>query len=380
MAKIIDKIVQSATEPSKNDLWLHEGSLKANLKGKWESIGGGSGGGVTIVDSVDKLDPNAPVGSIAVISSGEPAKETRIEDLYKLGEDDLIIDQANKTVTIKDPEKFNLVSEIKIHLPKNPLQPVAGSMDGIIVGGPEFLSYLASGGKEYKTGCVFMFSASDNVITDIQCQGVTESGDSAMFNLITISTEEEGIPQYILNDEDVQAFTAFFKSIKEPMLYLGSLMFTYGVSSDLSFANEFITISSGSFIDSKVFIRNNNWEELYSTKFEYLQNAIDRKPNPIVMNTLSSASQHEIEAQTYNFTNIYEDTTFKLKGSSTPSYRYEEYVLELYINIDNPALTFVDDNDEELSILWANGIAPSFEKTDHCVISLASGLGVFLKF
>lgn len=38
MAKIIDKIVESSTAPSKNDLWLNDGQLKAYQGGKWKSL------------------------------------------------------------------------------------------------------------------------------------------------------------------------------------------------------------------------------------------------------------------------------------------------------------------------------------------------------
>lgn len=38
MAKIFDKIVQSATEPSKNDIWLKDGQLKAFQNGQWKSL------------------------------------------------------------------------------------------------------------------------------------------------------------------------------------------------------------------------------------------------------------------------------------------------------------------------------------------------------
>lgn len=38
MAKIIDKIVESSTAPSKNDLWLNNGQLKAYQGGKWKSL------------------------------------------------------------------------------------------------------------------------------------------------------------------------------------------------------------------------------------------------------------------------------------------------------------------------------------------------------
>lgn len=47
MVKIFDKIVQSATEPSKNDIWFDGSSLKAFKNGKWENVGGGGTGDVS---------------------------------------------------------------------------------------------------------------------------------------------------------------------------------------------------------------------------------------------------------------------------------------------------------------------------------------------
>jgi hypothetical protein len=50
MSKVYNKIVQSNTEPSKNDIWLKDGQMKTFGKEGWESIGGGS-----------SLDANTPI-------------------------------------------------------------------------------------------------------------------------------------------------------------------------------------------------------------------------------------------------------------------------------------------------------------------------------
>lgn len=115
MAKIIDKIIQSATEPSKNDLWLHEGSLKANLKGKWESIGGGSGGGVTIVDSVDKLDENAPVGNLAVVAKQGGRTISSFRDLVQPN-----VDMINANVGTINTAGLSIVNDLQITPPTAP--------------------------------------------------------------------------------------------------------------------------------------------------------------------------------------------------------------------------------------------------------------------
>jgi hypothetical protein len=49
MSKVYNKIVQSNTEPSKNDIWLKDGQMKTFGKEGWKSVGGGS-----------SLDANTP--------------------------------------------------------------------------------------------------------------------------------------------------------------------------------------------------------------------------------------------------------------------------------------------------------------------------------
>lgn len=85
MAKIFDKIVQSATEPSKNDIWLKEGQLKAFQNGQWKSLSpqvqGGTSDGIQIVNSINKLDPNAKVGSVASVATEKSMQLLNIASL-----------------------------------------------------------------------------------------------------------------------------------------------------------------------------------------------------------------------------------------------------------------------------------------------------------
>lgn len=112
MAKIIDKIVQSATEPSKNDLWLHDGKLQANLKGKWESIGGGSGGGVQIVDSIDELkNSNVPNGSIVSLAKNDYVDFSKLRIPV---EDDFNLEDSNELFIIKNINNFSNVENINL--------------------------------------------------------------------------------------------------------------------------------------------------------------------------------------------------------------------------------------------------------------------------
>ena len=119
MGKILDKIVQDDTAPSRNDLWLDGETLKANVRGKWKSISGrGSGAGVTIVDSIDKLDNNAPAGSLAVVAQQGTTDMKKPYDLYQLDvENDCLIDQENYTIEILYPEKLSKVKNVDFNMP-----------------------------------------------------------------------------------------------------------------------------------------------------------------------------------------------------------------------------------------------------------------------
>lgn len=50
MSKVYNKVVQSNTEPSKNDIWLKDGQMKTFGKEGWKPVGGGS-----------SLDANTPI-------------------------------------------------------------------------------------------------------------------------------------------------------------------------------------------------------------------------------------------------------------------------------------------------------------------------------
>lgn len=48
-----------------------------------DKISEGGGGGITIVDSIDKLDPNAELGSLACVVEQGSIKESSFRDLYQ---------------------------------------------------------------------------------------------------------------------------------------------------------------------------------------------------------------------------------------------------------------------------------------------------------
>lgn len=122
--KIIEKLVVSSTAPNNpnvgwvkqkadrsKELLIHDNNSWTPIGGS--SSGGGSGSGIDIVDSIDKLDPNAEVGSIASVAVQGNYSETSIRDLYQ--PDASMLDQNTGTLT--QPELLSSVSSINFLTP-----------------------------------------------------------------------------------------------------------------------------------------------------------------------------------------------------------------------------------------------------------------------
>ena len=114
MSKVYNKIVQSNTEPSKNDVWLKDGQMKTFGKEGWKPIGGGSSldANTPIKESVDgtELIPifdgeNKMVNVSSLIKSGPSVVES-LEDLEDLnlsvGEMGAVVANTSELSTFND--------------------------------------------------------------------------------------------------------------------------------------------------------------------------------------------------------------------------------------------------------------------------------------
>lgn len=84
--KKIKEVAISAVPPTSTDVgWFYRGALKYFSNGKWMDVFGGN-----IVDSVNKLNPNAPNGSLATVSN---IKTEEIEVEYKFSIRDIYVEE-----------------------------------------------------------------------------------------------------------------------------------------------------------------------------------------------------------------------------------------------------------------------------------------------
>ena len=112
-------------------------NLNISKRGKKELLNAlnKNGNGVSIVDSVDKLDNNAPAGTLAVVAQQDTSDMKKPYDLYQLDiENDCLIDRENYTIEILYSEKLSKVKNVDFNIPpveiygENPSMLVIGSL------------------------------------------------------------------------------------------------------------------------------------------------------------------------------------------------------------------------------------------------------------
>lgn len=106
MSKVYNKVVQSNTEPSKNDIWLKDGQMKTFGKEGWKPVGGGS-----------SLDANTPIKEsvdgteLVPIFDGEN-KAVSVTELVKGGKEVYYVDVEKYKSSIGRLDYENLREKI----------------------------------------------------------------------------------------------------------------------------------------------------------------------------------------------------------------------------------------------------------------------------
>lgn len=106
MSKVYNKVVQSNTEPSKNDIWLKDGQMKTFGKEGWKPVGGGSSldANTPIKDSIDGTE-------LVPIFDGEN-KAVNINELVKGGKEVYYVDVEKYKSSIGRLDYENLREKI----------------------------------------------------------------------------------------------------------------------------------------------------------------------------------------------------------------------------------------------------------------------------
>ena len=374
MTKIIDKIVVSPTAPKeKNVLWVDDDSINIPSKGKWKKASGGGSGssGIDIVESVDKLDKNAPVGSMASVVTIGSIKETSVRNLYQ--PDMSMLDQMTGTIT--QPELLSSVNSIEIFVPTN----LSNIEDTLINSG--FYLIPRDFSSTNQTMAMIQF---DTTARSLMAMSMIEGyNNMQQFVFVEFSSDTNS---FIIHDDQVEAFNAILANDID-WCYFGNPELSTGLTEEMfDVLDLFVNTISGIPSIADVYIKRDRWEKLQESDLKKLANDLDKT------NTIIESKADKIAIATYNSynglqPNVY--TTHSISSTGTVTIKlaaisdttiYNEYILELKCTNTPSSVAFNNVDGTIATIVWTNGITPTFEKGMTYIISIANGFGVYSMF
>lgn len=334
-------------------------------------------GGIEIVDSIDKLDPNAELGSIASVVEPGSIQETSFRDLYQA--DESILDPNTYTLNTED---CSLVSGLSI----TPLSaPIESSSEVLLAFSTANVSLISPIAGDIIVQLQFVPNSDNTKLIGLGGM-MMDAATQTQTEYILFSINDDG--SVTVNQDQIDALNDVFAN--NELYYLGTFMYAMeGASVPSDFYDVVDTsIQAVSGIPSKahVYLKKDNWEELYAKDFKKVISDLDKT------NTTVESKADKIPIATYSSwkglqPNVY--TTYSI--SSTGSYTiklaaiadttiYNEYILELKCTSTPSSVVFNNEDGTAATIVWANGIEPIFETGMTYLISIANGFGVYSMF
>lgn len=324
------------------------------------------GGGVPIVNSVDKLNPNSPLGSLACVVEQGSIKESSFRDLYQ--PDASMLDQNTGTLTA--PELLSSVTSVKVLAPQN-----ADSLVGSMI-------YLVPRDFSASSANVAMVHIAPQL--GVMAMTMVEGYDS-MQELVLAEYSQDTM-SYTIHNDQVEAFNAVLANGMD-WCYLSSLESGFVITEE-QFATIDLFVKAVAGVPSKahVYLKKDNWEELYAKDLEKLASNIGKVEESV--NTKADKMPIESYSSWYGLKpNIYTTYTISSTGSWTiklvdtvDSSTYNEYIIEIKCTSTPSSVVFNKVDGTAATIVWTNGVAPAFEAGMTYLISIANGFGVFSMF
>lgn len=376
------KVISSVVQPNNtNVLWLNNTDKKLYKFGNngWESISGGNsgGGGIEIVDSIDKLDPNAELGSLASVVTPGSIQETSFRDLYQA--DESILDPNTYTLNTED---CSLVSGLSI---TPPLAPIESSSSIMLAFCTANMSLMDPVPGDIMAQLQFVPNADNTkliglggVMMDVATQIQTE--------YILFSINDDG--SVTVNQDQIDALNDVFAN--NELYYLGTFFYALEGASVPSDFYDVVDTSiqpvSGIPSITDIYIKEDKWTQLYKKNLDKLTSDLD-KTKTTVENKADKISIAAYSSYKGLQPNVYTTYTISYMGSFTIKLAaiadttiYNEYILELKCTSTPSSVAFNNADGTAATIVWANGIEPTFEAGMTYLISIVNGFGVYSTF
>ena len=330
-----------------------------------DTIASGVKGGIEIVDSVDNLDPNAELGSMASVVTAGSIQETSFRDLYQ--PDASMLDQELGVLTA--PELLSSVSSVNVFVPQN--------ADSVV----QSMVYLVT--RDFSMTSQNM--AMIGIIPQLGVMAVTMTGGYDTCQELLLAAYSQDTMGYTVHNDQVEAFNAVLTNGMD-WCYFGNPEGVVITEEQFNTLDLFVKAVASVPSIADIYVKGDEWGQLYKKDLDKLARALDKTK------TTAESKADKIAISTYSSwkglqPNVYTTYSISSTGSVTINLAaiadtsiYNEYILELKCTKTPSSVTFNNADGTAATIVWANGIAPTFEAGVTYLISIANGFGVFSSF
>lgn len=322
------------------------------------------GGGITIVDSVDKLDQSAPIGSVAVVAKKGQITTTSFRNLYQPTADDLDPDLG----TLTRPELLSRVSNLDISFPNEVIQMPSEAITICLAPRDFSIDNLAM-------VAIVISATADATVGQIMAMYQSDKG----YNQFALCGYVEGVPQ--INQNGVDELLALLSDPDIEWCYFGNPETMVITEDEFNVIDKFFIPTVGFNTISDLYILGDSWTKIDHAAIQRLEGdirSLEARTNFSVKVLDASDSYISIYSNTYSKLAIPADRTSSYY-IYTSTYNLDEtlaheFVLELdctqaVVTISLPS-----------SIKWVNEDAPIFSVGKKYVISIIGDLGVWGEF
>ena len=280
-----------------------------------------------------------------------------------------MLDQTTGTLTA--PELLSGVSSVSVFVPQN--------SDSLV----ETMIYLIP--RDFSASSqtmVMMTIAPQQAVV-----AMTMVGGYDNMQEFVLAEYSQDTMSYTIHNDQVEAFNAVLANGMD-WCYFGNPSEGGIIEDQFATIDLFVTAVVGAPSKAHIYLKKDNWEELYTKDFEKVASDLDK------IETIAESKADKVTIAHYNYLrelqpNVY--NTYMTNSPSTGSLTitlaavadttiYNEYILELKYVYGNGNVTFKNADGTTATIVWANGVAPTFERGTTYLISIANGFGVYSMF
>lgn len=335
--------------------------------------------GLPIVDDVNKLDPNAEIGSMASVAIPGNLQETSLSELPQ--PDASIVDY---TTMVLNASTCPLASGLSVIVPTSAI-PVTTTISE-----QEMICFVSEsvdlGNSTFGTMLGIMPLIQNGELSALMAMymDVTTMAQSN-FTLFSITDGVVTADQDAINQVD---------TLINGLHYIGAIQYTMGgqtlPSEILDVYDMVVKAVTGIPSITDVYVKGDNWEPLHKKDLEKLAKDLEACKGEVTSVTESKADKITIDTYYSGFglqPNVYTKHSVSKTGSVSIKLAdiedttvYSEYILELKCTSTPSSVSFANESGTSLTIKWANDTSPIFEAGYTYLISIANNFGVFAQY